>query len=119
MPLALQPPPHSRVPRQQEPRAGVGRGAIENIDFRRGESGEGRIIVTLSDPSIVVDTVEQGGRIIVKFLNAELPERLQRRLDVLDFATPVRLVDTVQAGRNVQMDDQCEGRLRTSGVSVG
>ncbi len=79
------------------------RGSIENIDFRRGEEGEGRIIVSLSDPSVVVDTQEEGGRIIVEFLNAEVPEQLQRRLDVVDFATPVQTVETVQRGNNVRM----------------
>ncbi|MDH3315155.1 MAG: type IV pilus secretin PilQ [Gammaproteobacteria bacterium] len=81
----------------------AGRGQIKNIDFRRGEDGEGRVIVTLSDPSIVIDTQEESGRIIVEFLNAELPERLQRRLDVIDFATPVQTVETVQRGNNVRM----------------
>ncbi len=79
------------------------RGSIENIDFRRGEEGEGRIIVSLSDSSVVVDTQEEGGRIIVEFLNAEVPEQLQRRLDVVDFATPVQTVETVQRGNNVRM----------------
>ncbi len=79
------------------------RGSIENIDFRRGAEGEGRLIVSLSDPSMVVDTQEEGGRIIVEFLNAEVPEQLQRRLDVVDFATPVQTVETVQRGNNVRM----------------
>lgn len=81
----------------------AGRGRVENIDFRRGEDGEGRVIVTLSDPSMVIDTQEESGRIIVEFINAELPERLQRRLDVIDFATPVQTVETVQRGNNVRM----------------
>ncbi len=80
-----------------------GRGAIENVDFRRGGEGEGRVIVTLSDSSIVVDTREEAGRIIIEFLNVTLPERLQRRLDVIDFATPVQIVDTLQRGNNVRM----------------
>jgi type IV pilus assembly protein PilQ len=79
------------------------RGTIENIDFRRGGEGEGRVIVTLSEPSIVVDTQEEGGRIIVEFINAEVPEQLQRRLDVVDFATPVQTIETVQRGNNVRM----------------
>ena len=33
--------------------AGI-KGSIENIDFRRGESGEGRIMVVLSDPAFAV-----------------------------------------------------------------
>ncbi|MCK5363651.1 MAG: type IV pilus secretin PilQ family protein, partial [Gammaproteobacteria bacterium] len=82
--------------------AGI-RGSIESIDFRRGEGGEGRVMVTLSDPAIVVNTFEQGDDIIVEFIGVELPESLSRRLDVIDFATPVRIVDTKQAGDNVRM----------------
>jgi type IV pilus assembly protein PilQ len=78
-------------------------GTVENVDFRRGENGEGRVMVTLSDPSIVVDTRQEGDRIVVEFLNAELPAQLERRLDVIDFATPVKLVDTKQIGRNVRL----------------
>jgi type IV pilus assembly protein PilQ len=83
--------------------------AIENIDFRRGEEGEGRVIVTLSDPGTVIDTREESGRIIIEFLNVELPERLQRRLDVIDFATPVNIVSTAQVGRNVRMTVESSG----------
>ncbi len=67
---------------------------IEDIDFRRGEAGEGRIIVRLSDPDLANNIREQGGQIIVDFPDAGLPERLDRRLDVVDFATPVKQVDT-------------------------
>jgi type IV pilus assembly protein PilQ len=80
------------------PRAG-----IENVDFRRGEAGEGRVMVTMTDPSVVVDTREEGGRIVVEFIGAALPERLAQRLDVLDFATPVKSVTTRAQGRNVRM----------------
>jgi len=85
------------------------KGSIENIDFRRGESGEGRIMVTLSDPAIVVNTFEQGDDIIVEFIGADLPENLSRRLDVIDFATPVRVVDTKQDGDNVRMVIEASG----------
>lgn len=68
---------------------------IENVDFRRGSAGEARLMVTLSDPSVVVDAREEGGEIVVDFLNTTVPERLQRKLDVTDFGTPVTLVDTV------------------------
>ena len=82
--------------------AGI-KGSIESIDFRRGETGEGRIMVTLSDPAIVVNTFEQGDDIIVEFIGVQLPENLSRRLDVVYFATPVKVVDTKQEGGNVRM----------------
>ncbi len=76
---------------------------IVGVDFRRGESGEGRVMVSLSDPSTVVDTREEAGKIVVDFLNTSLPQRLERKLDVVDFATPVSLVDTFARGDGVRM----------------
>lgn len=66
--------------------------AISNIDFQRGEQGEGNIVITLSDASISPDIQEQGGKIRLDFAKTELPESLRVRLDVKDFATPVQFV---------------------------
>ena len=48
----------------------------------------------LSESGLVSNIREEGGQIIIDFPDAALPERLDRRLDVLDFATPVKEVDT-------------------------
>ena len=77
--------------------------SISNIDFRRGEDGQGRVIISLSDPSVPVDMQQQGGKVMVDFYRTQLPEELERRLDVLDFATPVKTIDTYTKGNNVQM----------------
>ncbi|KYZ85337.1 fimbrial protein [Alcanivorax sp. KX64203] len=68
--------------------------SIRNIDFRRGSDGEGRVVVTLSKPSIPVDVKEEGGRIQARFVGAGVGNELVRRLDVTDFATPVQYVET-------------------------
>ncbi|MFP6806231.1 MAG: type IV pilus secretin PilQ family protein [Pseudomonadales bacterium] len=73
---------------------------IVEIDFRRGENGEGRIIVRLSDPGIGIDVSSQGGNIKVEFMDTFIPEKLQRRLDVSDFATPVLTVDSLPESDN-------------------
>ena len=80
-----------------------GSGSLENIDFRRGENGEGRVIVDLSDPDIPVDMGFRGGRIVVNFIDARLPAELDRRLDVIDFATPVKEIDTRPNENDVTM----------------
>ena len=54
------------------------------------------MVISLADPNADIDMREEGGRIIVEVLNSVLPERLRRRLDVTDFATPVKRVDAVQ-----------------------
>jgi len=82
---------------------GQTQGLISNIDFRRGEKGEGRIIVTVGDTRNAVDVREEGGKIIARFKNTALPERLAKRLDVLDFATPVKFIDASRDGANTQI----------------
>jgi type IV pilus assembly protein PilQ len=76
---------------------------LGNVDFRRGENGEGRVIVTLSDPSIPVDLRQESGKVVVDFYRTQLPQELERRLDVVDFATPVKTIDTYPRGENVHM----------------
>ncbi len=75
-----------------------GDSAIANVDFRRGEGGEGRVILTLSNPKVPVNVTGEAGKIRVEVRNTELPKALQRRLDVTDFATPVRIIDAMQEG---------------------
>ncbi len=82
-------------------RPNVGAGpAISNIDFRRGEVGEGKIIVSLTDPGIAIDVEEVASGIEVRFLRAGLPEQLRRKLDVLDFATPVSMLSAQTEGNS-------------------
>ena len=76
---------------------------LRDVDFRRGKNGEGRIQVDLSDPGIGIDIRQQGTTLIVDFLKTSLPRNLQRKLDVVDFATPVQGVDTFVQGDNVRM----------------
>ncbi|WP_236214931.1 type IV pilus secretin PilQ [Metapseudomonas otitidis] len=66
--------------------------AISNIDFQRGEQGEGNVVITLSDPSVSPNIQEQGGKIRLDFSKTQIPESLRVRLDVKDFATPVQFV---------------------------
>ncbi len=77
--------------------------AIRDLDFRRGRGGEGRVLVDLSDSTTGIDIRQQGQNIVVEFLKTSLPDNLRRRLDVVDFATPVQSINTFQQGENVRM----------------
>ena len=77
--------------------------SIQNIDFRRTEGGAGHVEVILSDPSIVVNMKEEGNDIVVEFLGAHLPSKLDRRLDVIDFSTPVTFIDISPQDDNIKM----------------
>ena len=83
---------------------------IRDVDFRRGNAGEGRIMIDLTDTSTGIDIRQQGQNIVVEFLKTNLPENLRRRLDVVDFATPVQTVSTFQQGENVRMVIEAKGQ---------
>lgn len=72
--------------------------SIRNVDFQRGELGEGNVIIELNDPTIAPNIQEQGGKILVNFDRTQLPEPMRVRLDVKDFATPVQFVSSGVSG---------------------
>lgn len=77
--------------------------SVNDVMFRRGKDGEGRIIVDLSDSGTGIDIRQQGSNLIVDFMKTNVPDRLRRNLDVTDFATPVTSVETRANGDNVRM----------------
>ena len=76
---------------------------LRDVDFRRGNSGEGRVVVDLSSANVGIDIRQQGRQVIVDFISTNVPRNLVRRLDVGDFGTPVRFVDTFEQGGNARM----------------
>ena len=80
-----------------------GKHSLTNIDFRRGTHGDAKLIITLSDPSVGVDIKDQAGDIVLDFLDTSLPRELERRLDVVDFATPVQTIDVFTQGKNTRI----------------
>ena len=84
--------------------------SISNVDFRRGEDGAGNVVITLSDPSVSPNIEEQGGKIRVSFAKTQLPEALRVRLDVQDFATPVKFVDSSSRADGATISIEPTGR---------
>jgi type IV pilus assembly protein PilQ len=87
---------------------------LRDIDFRRGVGGEGRIIVELSDANTGIDIRQQGEQLIVDFVKTGLPRNLQRKMEVIDFATPVVSIDTFAQAGNTRMVIQPKGRWEHS-----
>ncbi|MEM1143478.1 MAG: type IV pilus secretin PilQ [Pseudomonadota bacterium] len=79
------------------------RSTINDLQFQRSPEGEGRLILELSDPSVDVNVFSESGDVKVEFLDTDVPERLLRRYDVTDFATPVNnvVVDTSERGASL------------------
>jgi len=76
---------------------------LSNIEFQRSSDGAGRIIVSLPNSSVAADIKAIGTNLVVDFSNVSLPERLRKRLEVIDFATPVQTISTSTVGDRVRM----------------
>jgi type IV pilus assembly protein PilQ len=73
---------------------------INNVDFRRGESGEGKVVISMTDPNASINVEDTGGQIVLNFSGTQLPVDFRRKLDVTDFATPVLFVSSDYDGAN-------------------
>lgn len=83
---------------------------ISDVSFRRTPEGAAKIVVDLSDPSILVGVHRESDQVIANFVNTKVPKRLRQRLDVTAFATPVQTVTTTQR------DDSARIAITSSGI---
>ncbi|NOT11886.1 MAG: type IV pilus secretin PilQ [Methylococcaceae bacterium] len=84
---------------------------ISGFDFKRGENGEGRILVSLANPNTIVNSKEEGGKVVISFLNTRLQENLSKRLDVTEFATPVKFIDTASSSQGTTVTVEMQNNL--------
>ena len=100
----------SNVVSQPTASSSGGARAISSVDFRRTKDGGGRVVVQLTDPSTPVDIRQEGGRVVAVFKDTGLPAELMRRLDVMDFATPVTTVDTLRTNLDTRIVISADGK---------
>ena len=84
--------------------------AVTDVDFRRSEDGSGSIVIGLSQPSVNVDINRSNHQIQLSFYQTELPDQFDRRLDVVDFATPVKAIDSKQVGTTTTVTIDASGQ---------
>jgi type IV pilus assembly protein PilQ len=93
----------SNAPRAAGAPSSTAAHSLRSIDFRRSETGAGRLIVRLSDPRTPINLTQQGTQIIIDFGGADLPKGLMRRYDTLDFGTPVSGFDAQRVNGNARI----------------
>ena len=82
---------------------------LQDIDFRRGGDGAGRVLIAMGSSQLGVDVRRQGSTLVAEFMRASLPEALRRRLDVSDFGTAVESVVAQQVGDRVRLTINSRG----------
>ncbi len=84
--------------------------SVRDILFRRGEDGQATITVDLTDGTVPIDIRRTASGILVELRNVDLPERLQNRRDVNDFATPVTMITSRALGNLTSLEIAARGR---------
>ena len=69
---------------------------LRKVDFRREADGSGKVILTLPAADTQIEEHRTGSTIRLLMKDVDVPKHLAKRLDVLDFATPVTYIETSQ-----------------------
>ncbi len=88
--------------------------SIRDVDFRRTSDGAGRLVVALGSAGASADVRNEGKGLVVELSRSSLPDTLMRRLDVVDFGTPVQLISSSQKGDKVRLKVDLKGEWEHS-----
>lgn len=81
-----------------------GASELSDMHFRRSDDGAGRVTFKLTDPNTPIDIKQIGQKIVIDMREVDVNDALLKRLDVMDFATPVQFIDTYRRGENVRIE---------------
>lgn len=93
--------------------------AVTNVDFRRTAEGAARIVLEMDSPNAIADLRSEGQNVIIDLQHVDMPETLRQRLDVTDFATPVRLIESTQSGNGSRVTVITTGPYETMAYQTG
>ncbi|MDH4018427.1 MAG: AMIN domain-containing protein, partial [Xanthomonadales bacterium] len=89
--------------------SGTAKFTVENIDFRRGGDGQSKVIISLDQDSSNISVNSREGGLSIDVFDTHLPDELNQRLDVVDFATPVQIIDSEELGSAVRVELEVAG----------
>ncbi len=92
---------------------------IVNIDFKRRVDGTAVVVVDLNNENAAISMNEKGDKIVANFYNFSLPEKLRRRLDVSDFATPAQFIDFYETSSGARLAVTASGRYEHLAYQAG
>ncbi|MBL4614444.1 MAG: secretin and TonB N-terminal domain-containing protein, partial [Magnetovibrio sp.] len=92
---------------------------VQDVDFSRGEKGQGIVSITLDNAQTPVDVSRVGSMIVLSFFHTALPESLNRKLDVVDFATPINTIDSISDGSTTKVSVETVGAFDYLAYQVG
>ncbi|HET6912410.1 MAG TPA: type IV pilus secretin PilQ [Rhodanobacteraceae bacterium] len=92
---------------------------INTVDFRRGDHGAGKLVISFSAPGAATSMHEQGDHTVIDISGARLAASQARRLDVTDYATPVHSITTRATPGGARIDVDTNGLTTPAGYQSG
>ena len=77
--------------------------AEELIAFRRGEQGEGRVVLRLPSEQTEVDIKQEAGNLLLTLVGVETSAAQQTQLDVTDFGTPINRIERARVAMGTEV----------------
>ena len=77
---------------------------LVDFEFRRGEDGEGNLMLEFNTDRVNADITQRGSTISISFFDSEVADDIERVFDVQDFATPVGTVSVRQVGDEARVE---------------
>ena len=85
--------------------------SLTDVDFRRGTNGQGRVIVGLDGAGFDYVADAGMGELVVEIFDTILPDRFDQLLDVVDFATPIQIIDLSSSGEKTVIELSISGNF--------
>jgi type IV pilus assembly protein PilQ len=85
---------------------------LRKLDFRRDANGNAKVIIDLPSVHTKVKDQRTGSTIYLLMEDVDVPSNLRKRLDVLDFATPVNYVEASQKDRGAKISIFTNGNVK-------
>lgn len=77
--------------------------SLANIDFKRGNSDSGQLILSLANSNILADFTQEGKNLVVSLPDTALPKALLYQLDVSQFGSIVNQVETFTTSKGTKL----------------
>ncbi len=95
-PVAVAPAPVVTPPPVAPPVASNSLTELKGVDFRREPDGSGKVILSLPSVETKVNDEKRGNTVTLSLPDVDVPKQLQKRMDVMDFGTPVTDMEVAQ-----------------------
>lgn len=93
--------------------------SLTNIDFKRGTGDSGQLILSLENSNILADMKKESSNLIISLPDTSLPKALLYQLDVSQFGSIVKQVETFSTSKGTKLIVSNTGHFQHQSEQLG